>query len=73
MGQTEAYMSRAEAAAFLRDQGLEYAPTTLQKIVTSGNGPRYALWGNRAVYKKSDLIEWIATKLKPRGSNGGSR
>ena len=73
MEHAETYMSRTEAAAFLEEQGLPYSPNTLQKHATTGNGPPYALWGNKAVYKKSDLVVWIRDKLQLRGSSGGSR
>jgi hypothetical protein len=62
----EHYKSRAEAAAYLEDRGLPYSPNTLQKLATTGGGPRYALWGNKAVYLPSDLDAWITTKLKVR-------
>ncbi len=57
------YLSRREAAAYVSAQGLELALGTLQKMATVGGGPRYAIFGKRAVYTKTDLDAWIEERL----------
>lgn len=63
------FYSRTEAARILNERGLKVAASTLQKMATTGGGPRYQIFGNKAVYTDQDLEEWIAAKLsKPRRS-----
>lgn len=67
---TTRFLDRREAAQYLTDKGLRFSRTTLQKLVTTGGGPRYRLFGNRAVYDPADLDSWIASKLSaPRCSS----
>ena len=65
---TERYLSRHEAAQYLTERGLRLSPNTLMKMATTGGGPRYCRWGNRAVYQQADLDAWVAAKLKVRAS-----
>ena len=57
------YLTRQEAASFLTSRGFPTAKGTLQKYVTVGGGPRYQRFGNRALYKPNDLIEWAQGRL----------
>jgi hypothetical protein len=59
----DAFLTRHEASEFLEQHGLTVSPNTLQKFATTGGGPRYAIFGNRAVYTKSDLERWVSDKL----------
>lgn len=61
--QSPRYLDRAEAAEYLTAQGLRTSKNTLQKWVTTGGGPMYRRFGNRAVYLASDLDAWAASKL----------
>ena len=65
---TERYLSRHEAAQYLTERGLKLSTNTLMKMATTGGGPRYCRWGNRAVYLQDDLDSWVAGKLKVRTS-----
>ena len=58
-----AFLSRAEAAEYVRSQGLPLARGTLQKYATTGGGPRYHKFGQRCVYRREDLDAWMETKL----------
>jgi hypothetical protein len=58
-----AFLSRAEAAEYVRSQGFPLARGTLQKYATTGRGPRYHKFGQRCVYRREDLDAWITTKL----------
>ena len=62
------YLSRREAANYLSDRGLKLSKESLQKFATVGGGPRYSIFGSRAVYARVDLDAWVVSKLKPRGS-----
>lgn len=57
------YLNRIEAAEYIRARGLPCSPKTLQKIVTTGGGPRFRRFGNKAVYDPADLDDWIELKL----------
>jgi hypothetical protein len=62
------YLTRDEAAAYLTAKGLRISKTTLQKMATTGGGPEYAIFGNRALSTPSQLDRWAESKLKPRAS-----
>lgn len=57
------FLDRAEAAQYLTDRGLRVSKNTLQKWATTGEGPVYRRFGNRAVYQANDLDEWALAKL----------
>ncbi len=63
------YLSRPEAADYIRAHGLIISKNTLQKYATVGGGPVYRRFGSRAVYTPDDLNTWIEQKLSdPIGS-----
>jgi hypothetical protein len=67
------FLSRKEAAAYVRAKGLPVSPLTLQKYATTGGGPLFQIFGNRAVYKPTNLDRWIGEKLsEPRGSSSAA-
>ena len=57
------YLSRSEAADFLKERGLPIAKTTLQKYATIGGGPRYQRFGNRALYTEDNLLAWAEKRM----------
>lgn len=66
---TGTFLDRREAAEYLTACGLRVSKNTLQKWVTTGDGPAYRRFGQRAVYTREDLDAWAATKLSaPRKS-----
>lgn len=66
---SEKFLDRGEAAAFIASHGLKISKGTLGKFATVGGGPRYRIFGIRAVYSEADLESWIAAKLSaPRFS-----
>ena len=71
------FLTRAEAAQYLTEQrGLPVARTTLQKWVTTGEGPAYRRFGKYAVYTIGDLDAWAEKKLTARSTlfiNGGDK
>lgn len=60
---TQEFLSRIEAAQYVREQGLPLSKRTLQKYATIGGGPNFYKFGNRAVYRREHLDEWIRRKL----------
>jgi len=67
--QKKTFLTRAESAEYLTAQGLPTPKGTLQKLASVGGGPRYQIWGNRVLYKPSDLMDWAASRLsEPRFS-----
>ena len=66
---TPTFFDRREAARRLTERGLKVAPSTLQKFATVGGGPRYQIFGNKAVYTDEALNDWAEHKLTaPRAS-----
>lgn len=57
------FLDRTEAAQYLAERGLRVSKNTLQKWATTGGGPLYRRFGNRAVYQTNDLDEWALEKL----------
>ena len=63
------YRARREAADYLTRLGLKITWRTLQKKATTGGGPPYSIFGNRAVYTTEALDAWAEEKLSaPRRS-----
>lgn len=57
------YLTRTEAAGWLTEQGLPVKSSQLQKLATTGGGPPYSIFGNRAVYAIEDLLAWVESRL----------
>jgi hypothetical protein len=63
------YRTRAEASDYLKEKGCPVAKGTLQKYATVGGGPRYVIFGNKALYTDAWLDEWVEEKISaPRCS-----
>lgn len=63
------YLNRPEQSAFLSERGLRVSPKYLQKLATVGGGPRYVLFGGRALSKPEWLLEWAESRMsEPRTS-----
>jgi hypothetical protein len=61
--------ARKGASAFLNERGYPTTPNTLTKLASTGGGPIYRLFGNRALYEDDDLLAWAESKLSaPRRS-----
>jgi hypothetical protein len=58
------HLTRVEAAKYLTDElGLPTTKGTLQKLATVGGGPPYDLYGNKSIYKPSNLNRWAEEKM----------
>ena len=67
------FLTRPAAANHLTDIGIPTSKNTLQKWATVGGGPKYQIFGNRALYQVADLDTWVAGKLSaPRHSTSGN-
>jgi hypothetical protein len=63
------YKDRRESADYLTERGFKTSWRTLQKLATTGGGPQYQIFGNRALYTEQDLDTWAESKLSaPRYS-----
>jgi hypothetical protein len=63
------FYDRKEAARRLSEHGLKVSPATLGKWATTGGGPDYQIFGNKAVYTEDALSAWAEAKLSaPRRS-----
>lgn len=64
------YLTRPEQAAYLLNEwNIRYSPKTLTKLATTGGGPQYILFGNRALSTPEWLDAWVADKRSmPRTS-----
>ena len=58
-------LTREQSATYLKDCGLRASRMTLARLAMSGEGPRYALIGHTAYYKREWLDEWLESQLKP--------
>lgn len=66
IGGVKQYLSRADAAEFLSEQGLPISASTLAKLAVVGGGPPFAKFMSRALYQPEDLQEWAARKLSQK-------
>jgi hypothetical protein len=57
------YLTRHEAALYLSELGFLISKNTLQKFATTGGGPEYSVFGNRALYAPKSLDAWAEAKL----------
>ena len=57
------WLSRKEAAAFLRSLGYPMSPATLARLAIKGRGPRYTRFGwQRASYSRDDVAAWAKSQ-----------
>lgn len=63
------FLTRIEAAEHLNAMGLPMSKATLQKLACVGGGPVYAIFGNRALYKQSELETWAMSRIGPSGTS----
>jgi hypothetical protein len=57
------YLTRQEAAEYLRELGYPTTKGFLQKLASTGGGPTYRLFGNKALYTPGDLIDWAESRI----------
>lgn len=68
------YLTRQKAADYLSERGLHIAKNTLQRYATTGGGPEYCIFGNRALYTPEGLDRWaasVARKVRLSDSTDG--
>ena len=70
---THKYLTRKEAAVYLKGVGYPVTKGTLQKLACVGGGPSYRLFGNKALYTPGDLESWAESRTSaPRRSTSES-
>lgn len=60
--ETRKYLTRPEAAEYLNERGYPTTKGTLQKIASTGGGPAYRIFGNKALYAPGELVEWAEAR-----------
>ena len=53
------YLDRNEQVEYLKERGLRVTKNTLQKLATTGGGPEYQIFGNKAVSTPEALDAWV--------------
>ena len=68
------YRRRREAADFLTERGFKVSTATLAKLVVSGDGPTYRVFGRFPLYLDEDLLSWAEKRCsRPVRSTGELR
>lgn len=53
-------------------QGLQMSPRTLEKMRTTGGGPRYAKLGRRTLYDVRDVMAWVEGQKRANTAGQGN-
>jgi hypothetical protein len=60
------FLTRAQTSAALRDElGIDVPRSSLDTMASRGGGPKYYRFGNRALHRWGDTLEWIRGRLGP--------
>ncbi|MCW5733478.1 MAG: hypothetical protein KIS73_05105 [Enhydrobacter sp.] len=66
-------LRRREVAEYLDvAHGIQIAPATLSKWASTGDGPTFYRLNRSALYSRTDIDSWVASKLK-RATSGDER
>lgn len=60
--QDKVYLSRLEAAEYLRGLGVSIGVNTLARLAWRNRGPRYRIVCRRAFYTADDLKGWLEAR-----------
>jgi hypothetical protein len=64
----ERFITRKEASAWLKAQGLTVEPQTLADWTCHKTGPLVHHFGRRVFYRVGELRTWVANKVRPAPS-----
>jgi hypothetical protein len=67
--ESDALLTRDQAAAALTAAGFPVKATTLATKATRGGGPPFQRFGSRPLYKWADALRWAQSRLSPPISN----
>ena len=59
------YLTRKQATAYLRENGVTSGDFLLAHLAVTGEGPQFRYWGRRPIYSEQDLDAWIESRLSP--------
>ena len=57
------FLTRTETADFLTEKGYPTPKGTLQKLASTGGGPPYSIYGNKALYRPPEALAWARSRL----------
>jgi len=60
------YLTRNEATAYLRANGLNCGDGLLSNLAIAGQGPQFRYWGRRPIYTEEDVSLWLEARLGAR-------
>ena len=70
----DALLTRRQLSAALKELGISIAHTTLATKATRGDGPPFHKFGSSALYRWSEVQEWVEARLSaPRKSTSEGR
>src|SRR5690242_7331448 len=61
----ERLLNRQEASAFLNELGYKTAVASLNKLASTGGGPKFRKFGRKPLYSPTDLVAWAEARTSP--------
>lgn len=65
MSDPDALLTRIQAVDLLNEHGFPIKLGYLTTMVSRGGGPPFRKFGQRALYRRNDVIEWAKNRLGP--------
>src|SRR5262249_49886015 len=59
------YLTRKQATAYLRENGVTSGDFLLAHLAVTGEAPHFRYWGRLPIYSEQDLDAWIESRLSP--------
>jgi hypothetical protein len=68
------FITRDAATNLIVEAGVPIGRTALANMASNGKGPPYYMVHNRALYKRAEILAWIAAEAsRPPPRRGGER
>ena len=58
------FLTRKDAAELLRNTGLQISESTLERLASNDDGPKFRKINGRALYTREWLEEWLQKQMK---------
>jgi hypothetical protein len=62
------FVTLPELLGVLKRAGFPTSRPTIHKLQMKGAGPEHFIYGNRAIYKLSDAVEWALNRTRRAGA-----